>query len=85
MADNTNLGDEELEQLFEMARLKPNAFMRVALKLLKDNLEDNLAGPTSKESKLSAIDAMLNHFEGQEEYLDCAFLRDLRKRVEDEN
>jgi hypothetical protein len=84
MTDNSRLGEEELEQLFEMARLKPNAFMRVALKLLKDNLEDNLANATSKESKLSAIDTMLKHFEGQEEYLDCAFLRDLRKRVEDE-
>jgi hypothetical protein len=84
MADKSRLGEEELEQLFEMAKLKPNAFMRVALNLLKDNLEDNLANATSKESKLSAIDTMLKHFEGREEYLDCAFLRDLRKRVEDE-
>jgi protein-arginine kinase activator protein McsA len=36
------------------------------------------------QQKISALKTMLRHFEKEENYEDCAFIRDLQKRIEDE-
>ena len=80
-----NPRDEEfLASLLEIREQDPNLFMQLVLESLKRFPDLAAEDDNPAENKRRALDTMLKHFEGQEKYEDCAFLRDLKKTIDDE-
>ena len=80
-----NPQDEKfLASLLEIRERDPDLFMQLVLETLRRFPDLAVSDDNSTENKRRALDTMLKHFEGQEKYEDCAFLRDLKKTIEDE-
>lgn len=78
------LNDQEfLAKLEEIKHKDKSKFMDLVLRALKTNPDYAVKEDTPTEKKVTALKAVLKHFEEREEYEDCAFLRDLQKRIED--
>jgi hypothetical protein len=80
-----NPQDEEfLASLLEIRERDPSLFMQLVLESLKRFPDLAVEDGHQVSQKISALKTMLRHFESEEKYEDCAFIRDLQKRIEDE-
>jgi hypothetical protein len=78
------LDDQEfIAMLEELKNRDPNAFMDVVLFSLKTHPDFAIEDDAPLTNKVEALKKLLSHFEEREDYEDCAFLRDLQKRIED--
>jgi hypothetical protein len=78
------LDDQEfIAKLEELKRNDIDAFMELVLFSLKTHEEFAVEDDAPIEHKREALKKIMNHFEGKEEYEDCAFIRDLQKRIDD--
>jgi hypothetical protein len=76
--------DEEfIAKLEEIKEKDIDGFMSLVLLSLKTHPDFAVEDDTPIENKVSAMKRVLKHFEEKEDYEDCAFLRDLQKRIED--
>ncbi len=80
-----NPRDEEfLTSLLQIREQDPALFMKLVLESLKRFPDLAIEDDQPAQQKISALKTMLRHFEKEENYEDCAFIRDLQKRIEDE-
>ena len=80
-----NPRDEEfLTSLLQIREQDPALFMQLVLESLKRFPDLAIEDDQPNQQKISALKTMLRHFEKEENYEDCAFIRDLQKRIEDE-
>jgi hypothetical protein len=75
---------EFIESLLEIHKQDPERFMLLVLESLKRYPDLAVEDGQPKEQKLEALRRMMRHFESIERYEDCAFIRDLQKKIEDE-
>jgi hypothetical protein len=76
--------DPEFIALIEEIKNKaPDKFMELVLTALKAFPDYAVEDNVPMETKASALAIVLKHFEEREDYEDCAFIRDLQKRIED--
>lgn len=73
-----------MESLLQMREQDPNCFMQMVLESLKRFPDLAVHDDQPVQQKISALKKMLNHFERLEQYEDCAFIRDLQKKIADE-
>jgi hypothetical protein len=67
----------------EIKRTDPDKFMDLVLNSLKTFPDYAVEDNVPVETKVNALEIVLKHFETREDYEDCAFIRDLQKRIED--
>jgi protein-arginine kinase activator protein McsA len=67
----------------EIKRTDPDKFMDLVLNSLKTFPDYAVEDNVPVETKVNALEIVLKHFEIREDYEDCAFIRDLQKRIED--
>lgn len=67
----------------EIKRTDPDKFMDLVLNSLKTFPDYAVEDNVPMETKVNALEIVLKHFETREDYEDCAFIRDLQKRIED--
>jgi hypothetical protein len=80
-----NPRDEEfLSSLLQIREQDPALFMQLVLESLKRFPDLAIEDDQPNQQKISALKTMLRHFEKEENYEDCAFIRDLQKKIEDE-
>jgi len=80
-----NPRDEEfLTSLLQIREQDPALFMQLVLESLKRFPDLAIEDDQPNQQKISALKTMLRHFEEEEKYEDCAFIRDLQKKIEDE-
>lgn len=78
------LNDREfIAKLEELKTSDLPAFMELVLFSLKTHADFAVEDDAPIEHKRRAIKTIIQHFEEMEDYEDCAFLRDLQKRIED--
>ena len=76
--------DPEFIALIEEIKSRdPDKFMDLVLNSLKTFPDYAVEDNVPMETKVNALEIVLKHFETREEYEDCAFIRDLQKRIED--
>jgi len=76
--------DEFMVTILEMMSHEPDIFIQLVLESLKKFPDLAVEDDQPVETKISALKKMLGYFEREERYEDCAFIRDLQKRIEDE-
>lgn len=59
----------------------PEGFMNMVLSALKNNPEYAVEDAAPLEAKLRALESLMQHYEGLENYEDCAFIRDLKEKI----
>jgi len=74
---------EFIAKLEELKEKDIDGFMGLVLLSLKTHPDVAVQANTPIENKVLAMKRVLKHFEEREDYEDCAFLRDLQKRIED--
>ena len=76
--------DPEFIALIEEIKSQaPDKFMDLVLNALKTFPDYAVEDNVPIETKANALAIVLKHFEEREDYEDCAFIRDLQKRIED--
>jgi hypothetical protein len=75
---------ELLQAMLDLRKKDPDAFMSLVLSSLKKYPELAVEDAHPAENKLNALQKMLEYYEGNESYEDCAFLRDLKQAIKDE-
>jgi tellurite resistance protein len=74
------------EFIEEMKRLKaedPAKFMKTVFDIMKKYPDLAISDDAPLEKKAAALDRMVEHFVGLEEYEACAYITDLKKKIED--
>lgn len=74
---------EFLAILNKLKQEDPDRFMELVLEALKTEPDFAVEDDVPVENKRSALKRIREYFESQEKYEDCAFIRDLQKRIED--
>lgn len=74
---------EFIAKLEELKEKDIDAFMDLVLLSLKTHPDAAVEDDVPIDYKVTAMKTVLKHFEEREDYEDCAFLRDLQKRIED--
>jgi hypothetical protein len=74
---------EFIAKLEELKERDIDGFMGLVLLSLKTHPDFAVEDDTPIENKVLAMKRVLKYFEEKEDYEDCAFLRDLQKRIED--
>lgn len=74
---------EFIAKLEELKEKDIDGFMSLVLLSLKTHPDTAVEDNVPVEHKVKAMKTVLKHFEEREDYEDCAFLRDLQKRIED--
>ena len=74
---------EFIAKLEELKEKDIDGFMSLVLFSLKTHPDVAVQANTPIENKVLAMKRVLKHFEEREDYEDCAFLRDLQKKIED--
>jgi hypothetical protein len=74
---------EFIALLEEIKKRDINRFMDLVLESLKTFPDTAVEDDVPIENKVTSLKTLLQHFEEREEYEDCAFIRDLQKRIED--
>ena len=74
---------EFIAKLEELKERDIDGFMGLVLFSLKTHPDFAVEDDVPIETKVSAMKKVLKHFEEKEDYEDCAFLRDLQKKIED--
>lgn len=75
--------EEFINELLELKRKNPAAFAETVLSALKNHPDLAVSDSAPLDKKRQALDQLLKHFEEIEKYEDCAFIVDLKKRIED--
>jgi hypothetical protein len=76
MQENLNSGDL-LRQLEALKREDIEAFYNVVFNSLFRFPDEAIQDPAPRESKIKALDSVLNFFEEREEYEKCGFIKGL--------
>ena len=71
-----------LAKLEELKNRDIDAFSNLIFKALLANEEAAIRDNAPTEKKLKALNSLMQYFESIEKFEECAFLRDLIKRVE---
>ena len=74
---------EFIAKLEELKERDIDQFMSLVLLSLKTHPDFAVEDDVPVDHKVEAMKKVLKHFEEKEDYEDCAFLRDLQKRIED--
>ena len=74
---------EFIAMIDEIKRQDPDKFMELVLHALKTFPDYAVEDNVPVETKVGALAIMLEHFKEREDYEDCAFIRDMQKRIED--
>lgn len=74
---------EFIAKLEELKTKDLDAFMDLVIFSLKTHEDFAVEDNAPIEHKREALKKIMNHFESKEEYEDCAFIRDLQKRIDD--
>ena len=76
--------DRDFIQRLELLKMTdPDECLRLVLDALKTEPDAAVEDNVDAGLKTRAMRTLLKHFEEREEYEDCAFLRDLQKRIDD--
>jgi len=75
--NSTNL----LRKLESLKREDVDIFYDVVFNSLFKFPEEAVEDPAPKESKIKALDSILNHFVEKEEYEKCTFIKDLIDQI----
>lgn len=70
-----------VKELIKMRDEDPDAFMRTVLKALKHHEETALLDTAETGAKLKALDRLIDHFSELEEYEECLFLTNLKRKI----
>lgn len=82
MSATNPLRDEALlKAMLEMRASDPDAFMNMVLSALKTNPEYAVEDAAPVGAKLKALESLIQHFEGLENYEDCAFILNLKEKI----
>lgn len=74
------------EFIEEMQRLRaenPAKFMQTMFEIIKRHPDLAISDDAPVEKKAKALDLMIEHFVELEEYEACAYVADLKKKIED--
>lgn len=80
-----NVFDDQdfIAKLEEIKEKDIDQFMSLVLFSLKTHPDFAVEDDAPAGHKIEAMKKVLKHFEEREDYEDCAFLRDLQKKIED--
>jgi len=79
------LRDEGLiKELIRLRESDPDAFMMLVIEALKKNPDAALQDSAPAHKKLVALESLMRYFQEIEGYEDCAFIRDLKQRIDEE-
>jgi hypothetical protein len=73
-----------IDELLALRKQDPAAFAEMVLSALKNHPDLAVSDSAPAAKKSQAISQLIEHFVGLEKYEDCAFLLDLKKKIEDE-
>jgi hypothetical protein len=74
---------EFIAKLEKLKETDPDQFMALVLESLKTFPDLAVEDNAPIENKRTALELMRRHFQDREDYEDCAFIRDLQKRIND--
>ena len=78
------INDQEfIARLEDLKKRDIGKFMDLVLESLKTFPDLAVEDDVPIENKISALKTVIKHFEEREDYEDCAFIRDLQKKIED--
>lgn len=75
--------DEIIRGLLSLREKDPDAFMKMAVSLLRSYPDVVQEDEAPTEEKTRALSRMLSYLENIESYEDCAFILELKKKLED--
>ena len=84
MTPNPLHDPELLKALLKLREQRPDEFMDLVLHSLKKYPELAVEDLAPSENKLRALQTMLEHYEASENYEDCAFIKELKDQIKDE-
>ena len=78
------INDQEfIARLEDLKKRDIGKFMDLVLESLKTFPDLAVEDDVPIENKISALKTVIKHFEEREDYEDCAFIRDLQKKIEE--
>lgn len=81
---NNPIRDEALlKELILLKQKDPDAFADMVLGIIKRFPELAVQDEHPLDEKLKALNLLLQNHEGREKYEDCAFIVDIKKKIED--
>lgn len=75
--------EEFVKHLIDLRTNDYDTFIQLVMNSLKTFPEFAVEDDAPAEVKKAALRVILNHLEEKEEYEDCAFVRDLQKKIDD--
>lgn len=75
--------EEFIRKLEELKGKDMDAFMEIVFYALSEHQDFAVEDDVPIENKMEAMTKVMKHFERKEEFEKCAFLRDLKQRIED--
>jgi hypothetical protein len=75
---------ELLKALLKLREQSPDQFMDLVLHSLKKYPELAVEDLAPADHKLRALQSMLEYYEASEKYEDCAFLKEIKDQIKDE-
>jgi tellurite resistance protein len=83
MKENPLYDKELLQAMLLMREHDPAGFMQMVLTAIKNHPDLAVSDVAPAENKVRALERMLKHFEEIENYEDCEFIFNLKKKIED--
>jgi len=83
MKDNPLRDNKLIATLIKLKREDQEAFMNLIISTLKAHPEVAIDDAADPDFKLKALETLLVWLESKEEYEDCAFIFDLKKKIGD--
>lgn len=83
MQEDPLRNDETIQKMLELRDQDPDGFADLFFEMIKQYPEIAIADSAPTEDKLAAIDRILKHYEAKEIYEKCAFLFEIKKKIED--
>lgn len=82
---NNLMYDEDLlAELLAMHDQDPEQFMDLVMKVIRENPKVVIEDKRDQEKKLMALERIRTHYVDREEYENCAIIRDLEKKINEE-
>jgi hypothetical protein len=75
--------EEFVKHLIDLRTNDYDTFIQLVMNSLKTFPEFAVEDDAPTDIKKAALKVILNHLEEKEEYEDCAFVRDLQKKIDD--
>lgn len=73
--------DKLLNQLEALKREDIDIFYNVVFNSLSSYPDEAVEDPSPRESKIRALDSMIEHFVEKEEFEKCSFIKDIIDRI----